>query len=163
MHAMAGELESAHNYFEAVMAESEDIDQWVPSSSQIAARVAVGDMEGARLLVQLLGEDLKDRRNAGIDVAPGYLSEGYAHYLIGEKARGLADLEKTVRLGFYVPLFQAYLKELRSDPAFAPLLAEQQAKQLVQREKFLTVMCGPDNPVPEFWQPSEAACSLGAN
>ena len=158
MHAMSGEMESAHTYFETVMTESEDLDGWVPSTSQIAARVAVGDMEGARLLAQLLDEDLDTRRAAGIDVAPGYLNEGYAHYLIGEKDAGLAALAKVVELGFYVPVFQAYLKELRSDPGFAPLLAKQQAKQSVEREKFLAVMCGLDNPVPNFWRPSERAC-----
>jgi TolB-like protein len=158
MHAMSGEMESAHTYFETVMTESEDLDGWVPSTSQIAARVAVGDLEGARLLAQLLDEDLDTRRAAGIDVAPGYLNEGYAHYLIGEKDAGLAALAKVVELGFYVPVFQAYLKELRSDPGFAPLLAKQQAKQSVEREKFLAVMCGLDNPVPNFWRPSESAC-----
>ncbi len=160
MHAMSGEMESAHTYFETVMTESEDLDEWVPSTSQIAARVAVGDMEGARLLVQLLDEDIDTKRAAGIDVAPDYLGEGYAHYLIGNKERGLAALAKTVRLGFYVPIFQAYLEELRNDSAFAPLLAAQQEKQKVQQERFLTIMCGPENPVPDFWQPSETACDL---
>ena len=160
MHAMSGEMESAHTYFEAVMTESEALDEWVPSTSQIAARVAVGDMEGARLLVQLLDEDIDTKRTAGIDVAPDYLGEGYAHYLIGNKERGLAALEKTVRLGFYIPTFQAYLEELRNDPAFAPLLATQQEKQNVQQERFLTIMCGPENPVPDFWQPSKTACDL---
>jgi len=158
MLAMSGEMESAHTYFETVMKESENLDEWVPSTSQIAARVAVGDLEGARLLVKLLDKEHVTKRAAGIDVAPDYLGEGYAHYLIGEKDRGLTALAKTVRLGFYVPIFQAYLKELRSDPGFAHLLAEQQAKQLMQRGRFLTVMCGLDNPVPDFWRPSKSAC-----
>jgi tetratricopeptide (TPR) repeat protein len=158
MHAMAGELESAHTYFEAVMAESENLDEWYPSTGQIAARVAVGDTEGARLLLRMLDKRLDSRRNAGIDAAPDYLNEGYAHYLIGDKEEGLATLAKVVQIGFYVPVFQAYLEELRSDPAFAPLLAQQQAKQSVEREKFLGVMCGLDNPVPNFWRPSEKAC-----
>jgi tetratricopeptide (TPR) repeat protein len=158
MHAMTGEMESAHTYLEAVMAESENLDEWYPSTGQIAARVAVGDMEGARLLVQMLKNTTESKRAAGIDVAPDYLNEGYAHDLLGEKERGLATLAKVVELGFYVPVFQAYLKELLSDPGFASLLAQQQAKQTVQREKFLSIMCGLDNPVPNFWRPSETAC-----
>jgi tetratricopeptide (TPR) repeat protein len=158
MHAMSGEMESAHTHFEAVMADSENLDEWVPSTGQIAARVAVGDMEGARFAVELVDKEGETRRAAGIDVAPDYLNIGYAHYLIGEKEKGLATLAKVVELGFYVPVFQAFLKELRSDPDFAPLLAKQQAKQSEQREKFLAVMCGLDNPVPNFWRPSEKAC-----
>jgi len=158
MHAMSGEMESAHTYFEATMAESENLDDWIPSTGQIAARVAVGDMEGARFAVQLVDEEGDARRTAGIDVAPDYLNIGYAHYLIGEKEKGLATLAKVVQLGFYVPVFQAFLKELRSDPEFAPLLAQQQAKQSIEREKFLMVMCGLDNPVPNFWRPSKRAC-----
>ncbi len=158
MHAMSGEMESAHTYFEAVMADSENLDEWLPSSGQIAARVAVGDMEGARFAVQLVDKEIDVRRTAGIDVAPDYLNIGYAHYLIGEKEVGLAALTRVVELGFYVPVFQAYLKELRSDPAFAPLLEKQWAKQSVEREKFLAVMCGLDNPAPNFWRPSERAC-----
>ncbi len=160
MHAMSGEMESAHTYFEAAMAELEDLDEFLPTTSQIAARVATGDMEGARLLVQLQDEEAERKRSAGIDVAPDYLGEGYAHYLIGDKGRGLAALAKTVRLGFYVPFFQAYLEELRADPGFAPLLATQQEKQSVQQERFLTIMCGPENPVPDFWKPSDTACDL---
>jgi tetratricopeptide (TPR) repeat protein len=159
MHAMSGEMESAHTYFETVMAESENLDDWIPSTGQIAARVAVGDMEGARFAVQLVDEEGDARRNAGIDVAPDYLNIGYAHYLIGEKEKGLAALAKVVELGFYVPLFQAFLKELRSDPDFTPLLEKQHEKQSREREKFLAVMCGLDNPVPNFWRPSERACN----
>lgn len=103
------------------------------SGRMIAARAAVGDMEGARLLVELLKKDLNTRRAAGIDVAPGYLNEGYADYLIGERGKGLSARAKVVELGLYVPVFQAYMKELWTDPDFAPLLAQQQAKQTVQR------------------------------
>lgn len=158
IHAMSGEMESAHTYFEVVMAESENLDEWYPSTAQIAARVAVGDMEGARMLVRMLDDIIDSKRTAGIDVAPDYLNKGYAHYLIGERERGLASLAKVVQLGFYVPVFQAYLEGLRRDPDFAQLLAQQQAKQSAEREKFLMVMCGLDNPVPNFWRPSQSAC-----
>ena len=126
----------------------------------IAARVATGDTEGAWELVRILDEEVERKRDAGIDVAPDYLGIGYAHYLVGDKETGLAALEKTVSLGFYVPVFQSYLEDLVSDPAFAPLLAAQQEKQKIQQERFLTIMCGPDNPVPQFWQPSDTACGL---
>jgi TolB-like protein len=157
--AWTGQMESAHTHFEAVLGESENTDFYVPSSSHIAARVATGDMEGAWELVRILDEEVERKRDAGIDVAPDYLGVGYAHYVVGDKETGLAALEKTVGLGFYVPVFQSFLEELVRDPAFAPLLAAQQEKQRVQQERFLTIMCGPDNPVPHFWRPSDAACN----
>ena len=159
MLAMSGEMESAHTNFEAVLSEIEDLEGFVPSTEQIAARVATGDIAGALLLTQRLDEEGERRRLAGIDVAPDYLGEGYAHYLIGDEERGLDELKKTVELGFYVPIFQAYLEELLEDPDFVPLLAVQQQKQKVQQERFLTIMCGQENPAPDFWKPSDAACS----
>ena len=160
MLAMSGQMESAHTSFEAVLSEIEDLEGFVPTTEQIAARVATGDIDGARLLTQRLDEEGERKRRAGIDVAPDYLGEGYAHYLIGDRERGLADLKKTVELGFYVPVFQTYLEELLEDPGFAPLLAVQQQKQKEQQERFLAIMCGPDNPAPDFWRPSNAACSV---
>ena len=158
IQAYVGNLEAAHSTFQENLSKSENVDLFVPTTPWIAAKVAVGDMEGARELVRQLDERVEKKRRDGIDVAPDYLGLGYAHYLIGNRERGLAELEKTVRLGFYVPTFQAFLEELRHDPGFAPMLDAQRQKQQDQQEKFLSIMCGPDNPVPEFWRPSDAAC-----
>lgn len=158
IQAYVGKLEAANSTFEEQMSQSENVDLYEPTTTWIAAKVAVGNMEDARELVRQLDERIEQRRRGGIDVAPDYLGLGYAHYLIGNRERGLAELERTVRLGFYVPTFQAYLEELRNDPEFAPLLAAQRQKQKEQQEIFLTIMCGPDNPIPDFWKPSDAAC-----
>ncbi len=153
-----GDLEAANFTFEKQMSMSENVDRYRPSTSWIAAKIAVGDMDGAHDLVRQLDERIEQKRQGGIDVAPDYLGLGYAHYLIGNRERGLAELQKTVSLGFYVPTFQAFLRELRNDPDFAPMMTAQKQKQNEQQKQFLSIMCGGDNPVPDFWKPSDVAC-----
>ena len=82
-----------------------------------------------------------------------------AYYLVGEKEKAYPLLKKTVEGGLYIRTFEWYKEEFRNDPVIKRMLAMQDAKTVVERERFLTIMCGPANPVPDYWRPSEAACS----
>ena len=57
-----------------------------------------------------------------------------------------------------MPTRPVYLADLMADPDFQPILAMQEAKQAVELEWFLIIMCGADNPVPDYWAPLPETC-----
>jgi hypothetical protein len=84
-------------------------------------------------------------------------SEGLADYLAGERERGLALIARAAEDGFFILPHEAYLHTLYDDPGFAPIRAIQEARQVREREKFLTIVCN-DNPYASVWQPAEGTC-----
>ena len=85
---------------------------------------------------------------------------GMIYYLAGEGEKGIPIIKQSFENGLFVRTFHAYHSELISDPELADMFTRQEAKTETEREQFLTIMCGDENPVPEFWKPSDAACSL---
>ena len=69
-------------------------------------------------------------------------------------------LTETVERGLFIRSMFPYRKAFREDPDIARLLERQAAKSTMERERFLSIMCGPENPVQEFWRPSDSACGV---
>jgi tetratricopeptide (TPR) repeat protein len=127
----------------------------------IAIRRDAGDEAGARELLEAIRKDVGNRRKAGIIRAEIHESvdfeEGIFAFLIGEREKGLALISKGVEDGFFIPPNEAYLQTLYDDPGFAPILADQEARQARERNRFLAIVCT-DNPYEEVWQPAEGTC-----
>jgi len=83
--------------------------------------------------------------------------QGLATYLSGEREKGLALIAKAVESGDFILPKEAYLQILYDDPGFAPILANQEARQLRERNRFLTIVCA-DNPYEAVWQPAVGTC-----
>jgi len=118
-------------------------------------------------LIEAISDNVRRYREAGI-IGPGITGrpwlmfdvdyeEGLAAYLAGDRMRGLALIAKAVERGFYIPPYEAYLQVLYDDPGFAPIREMQEARQIRERNKFLTIVCT-DNPYEDVWQPSEGTC-----
>jgi hypothetical protein len=83
--------------------------------------------------------------------------EGLAHYLAGDREKGLVLIAKGTEEGFIIPQKVAYLQALYDDPGFAPIRASQEAQRDSERDRFLSIVCT-DNPYATVWQPAEGTC-----
>ena len=130
------------------------------AAALIAIRRDAGDDTGAAELLAAIRDDVRRLREAGF-VTVSYIStdyeEGLAVYLAGEREKGLALIARASEDGYFIWPNKAYLKEFYEDPGFAPILANQAARQLRERERFLEIVCY-DNPYEDFWQPTEGTC-----
>ena len=165
--AAAGDYVNARPILEEVWQRSgkrvtrNGLIRWPSAAALVAMRRDAGDEGGADELVAAMRADIRLQNEAGVtltdvDDSVEYL-EGLAAYLAGERETGLALIAKAVEYGFFIPPYEAYLQTLYNDPGFAPIRASQAARQVREREKFLTIVCN-DNPYASVWQPAEGTC-----
>ena len=166
--ASAGEYERARPILEDVWQRSggrvtsEGLFYADCAAALIAIRRDAGDETGVGELIAAMRDNVRRYREAGIIRGDVFIDnvdyeEGLAAYLAGEHERGLALIAKAVEDGFFILPWEAYLQELYDDPAFAPIRAKQEARQVREREKFLAIVCD-DNPYATVWQPAEGTC-----
>lgn len=163
--AAAGDYEQARPVLEAL---------WVNKNKQVNAgssfrgheavalidiRRAAGEETGE--LLTAMREYVNRLKEAGITgtnlvISVDYL-EGITAYLSGERETGLSLIAQSVEKGTFILPNETYLKTLYDDPGFAPIMAQQKARQAYEREQFLAVVCK-GNPYHEVWQPAEGTC-----
>jgi len=131
------------------------------AAALIVIRRVAGEEAAASELVAAIRDDARRRREAGIirrsvnfDVD---YEEGLAAYLAGDRERGLALIGKAAEDGVFISPTEAYLQTLYDDPGFAPIRANQEARQAGERDRFLAIVCN-DNPYAAVWQPAEGTC-----
>ena len=135
---------------------------WTGSiAALITIRRDAGEEADVGELVAAIRDNVRRYREAGFiraDLTLGVdYEEGLAAYLAGEPDRGLALIAKAAEDGFFIPPKEAYLQVLYDDPGFAPIRANQEARQARERERFLAIVCY-DNPYATVWQPAEGTC-----
>ncbi len=127
----------------------------------IAIRRAAGEEAKVGELVAAIKDNVRRYREAGIIRARLCCSvdyeAGFTAYLAGERERGLALIGKAAEDGFFILPKEAYLQALYDDPGFAPIRANQEARQARERKRFLTMVCT-DNPYAAVWQPEKGTC-----
>jgi hypothetical protein len=155
-----GDVETAVLILDQEWASFQQRDRYTPSPEHIYARWDAGDREGAMELVQHLENVVATRREAGQDTATQPRDLGMAYFIVGDKAQALPLLTETVERGLFIRSMFSYLKTFREDPDIARLLERQAAKTVMEREHFLNIMCGSDNPIADYWHPSDVACAL---
>lgn len=131
------------------------------AAALIAARRDAGEENKVDELVAAIKDNVRRYREAGI-VGDGRsfgadYEEGIALYLSGDRESGLALLDKATEDGVFFPPNEAYLQAIYGDPGFAPILARQEARQVREREKILSIVCN-GNPYEAVWQPAEGTC-----
>jgi TolB-like protein len=135
----------------------------VPAAAAlIAIRRAAGEEALVGELVAAIRDDVRRNREAGIIISGTLLhstnfEEGLAHYLAGDREKGLVLIAKGTEEGFIIPQKVAYLQALYDDPGFAPIRASQEAQRDSERDRFLSIVCT-DNPYATVWQPAEGTC-----
>jgi len=132
------------------------------AAALIAARRDAGEDDKVAELVAAIRDNVRRYREAGIvgdgrSFGPDY-EEGIALYLSGDRARGLALLDKASEDGVFIPPNEAYFQTIYDDPDFAPILTRQEERQTRERDKILAVVCN-DNPYKAVWQPAEGTCN----
>ena len=155
-----GRLEEGFDRMDQAWRDFERSDTTFVEPVYLYAAMATGHTDRARELVDDLIDVVGSRREDGIISAVLDRAEGYAHYVLGEKAEALPFLRETVRNGLFIRWNWFYYDQFRDDPEIQDLIRSQQAKSDREQERFLTIMCGPDNPVADFWSPSDEACAL---
>jgi TolB-like protein len=160
IYASLGDMQKAHELMEQAWSEFDHSNPIYPAPAHVAARRAMGDEDGVREFVQKTEEFIKFRQDAGIVSNALTRDLGIIYYLAGEREKALPLIKQSFENGLFVRTFHAYHAELTSDPELADMFARQEAKTEMERARFLTIMCGDENPVLEYWKPSEAACSL---
>lgn len=175
--ASAGDYERAHPILEEVWQRLARVtccdaagSSGFPAHSAaalIVIRQSAGEKSGVAELVTAIRENVRHYQEAGIRTdsldlmqSPDY-EEGLVTYLTGEREKGLALIAKAVDDGFFIPQYEAYLQALYDDPGFAPIRATQEARQVRERHRFLSVVCT-DNPYAVVWKPAEGTCELFA-
>jgi adenylate cyclase len=87
----------------------------------------------------------------------GQMQLGIAKFLEGHQEEGLAIVRREVESGNYFNPNVGFMQELYEHPGFAPIQAIQEAMQVRERKKLLTIVCN-DNPYEEVWQPQPGTC-----
>jgi len=131
------------------------------AAALIAIRRDAGDETGVDDILAAIKDNVRRYRETGYTNGPWYVSadyeEGVAAYLAGEHEQGLKLIAKAADGGFFIFPNQAYLQTLYDDPGFAPIIANQEARQARERNRFLSIVCT-DNPYADVWQPAEGTC-----
>jgi len=127
----------------------------------VAARRAAGDEAGARQLLEEQLYKLRRFREAGVvqtiwNSSIDYF-EGVAHYLAGDRDKGLELMARGAMDGYWVGPPAAYQEAMYQDPGFAPILERQKIRQARERRKLLAVVCN-NNPYASIWQPLPETC-----
>ncbi|MDX1405757.1 MAG: winged helix-turn-helix domain-containing protein [Woeseiaceae bacterium] len=138
-----------------------DLFTTLSAAALIAIRRDAGDEAAVDEIVAAIRDNVRRYQKAGI-VGDGRsygvdFEEGLALYLSGDRERGLELLDKGTAGGVFIPPNEAYLKSLYEDPGFAPVLARQQARQVREREKFLSIVCF-NSPYDAVWRPAPGTC-----
>jgi tetratricopeptide (TPR) repeat protein len=127
----------------------------------IAIRSAAGDGTGVDEILTAINDNVRRYREAGYTNGTWFASpdfeEGVAAYLAGEREQGLVLIAKAADDGFFILPNEAYLQTLYGDPGFAPIIARQQARQALERKRFLSIVCN-NNPYADVWQPADGTC-----
>ena len=131
------------------------------AAALIAIRRDAGEEIGVDEILAAIKDNVRRYREAGYtnrtrSVSPDY-DEGVAAYLAGEREQGLVLIAKAADGGYFILPNEAYLQTLYDDPGFAPIIARQEARQLRERNKFLSIVCT-NNPYADVWQPAEGTC-----
>jgi TolB-like protein/Tfp pilus assembly protein PilF len=131
------------------------------AAALIAIRRDAGEDAEAAELLAAISDNVRRYHQAGIAGTKLIFSvdfeEGLVAYLAGGHEKGLALIAKAVEDGYFILPNEAYLQSLYDDPGFAPILADQEARQARERNKFLAIVCT-DNPYAAAWQPAEGTC-----
>ncbi len=127
------------------------------AAALIAIRRDTGDETGVGELLVAIRDNVRRCREPGITNPIVDYEEGLAAYLAGEHEQGLPLIAKAAEDGYFILPNEAYLQTLYDDPGFAPIRADQEARQARERNKFLAIVCT-DNPYEEVWQPAEGTC-----
>jgi len=136
----------------------------IDAAALVAIRRSAGDEEGALEVVKAIRDNVRRYREAGIvngEVQPVRnrpdFEDGLASFLAGEREEGLALIAKAVEDGDFIWPNLAYLQVLYDDPGFALIRQMLNARQVRERNRFLTIVCN-DNPYAAVWQPEEGTC-----
>ncbi len=156
-------LEEMWRLSDGRISKRSDLFHTLSAVALIAMRRDAGEETEVGELITAIRDNVRRYRKAGI-VGDGRsygvdYEEGLAAYLSGDRERGLALLDKATKEGVFIPPNEAYLQALYEDPGFAPILARQQARQVRERQRFLSIVCT-DNPYEAVWQPAEGTCEL---
>jgi tetratricopeptide (TPR) repeat protein len=131
------------------------------ATALIAIRRNAGDEAGVEELLTAIRKDVSNFRNAGITgadiIESADFRDGIYTYLSGEREKGLALIAKGAEDGVFIPPNEAYWHALFDDPGIAEIFADQEARQVRERNRFLSVVCT-DNPYESVWQPAEGTC-----
>jgi len=131
------------------------------AAALIDIRRADGEEAKVGELIAAINDDVRRNREAGIIRARQCCNvdyeEGLAAYLAGERERGLALIAKGQEEGYFIPPNEAYLQTLYDDPGFAPIIVRQEARQVGERNRILSIVCT-NNPYADVWQPAEGTC-----
>jgi len=131
------------------------------AAALIAIRHDAGEDAEAGELLAAISDNVRRYHQAGIagsklDFSVDF-EEGLAAFLAGGREMGLALIARAVEDGYFILPNEAYLQSLYDDPGFAPILADQEARQAREQNKFLAIVCS-DNPYATVWQPAEGTC-----
>jgi TolB-like protein/Flp pilus assembly protein TadD len=170
VYAAAGDFASAQPVLEAAWERSGGrigVAGFFPDSAfaLVALRRGAGDDTGAAEVLAALQDYARCLREAGLTGSSPNESplfeQGLTAYLAGDTQLGLALIAQATDDGYYLVPGQAYLQPLYEDPGFAPILADQRARQDRERERLLAVVCN-DNPYADAWAPLPATCEAFA-
>jgi len=123
------------------------------------ARRQAGNEEGARLLADMVKQDLAARRRAGRDNQEQFLLEAMVAAFERDAESVISDLQASIQHGMRnrPSLDDPIFEELRDDPRFIALQGELELVLAAEHDKVLQLICF-NNPVPENWQPLPTTC-----
>jgi tetratricopeptide (TPR) repeat protein len=163
---LSGDIEQAQILYEERLASHPDLPIIDTSSETNAAtaraalgRLRAGDEAGARKLIELTTDDLRQRNRAGFVHGEYYRSAAIIAALEGDDILALENIEKAIERGprdpslFSEPAFDA----LRDSQEFQALESRLDSILAAQRAEALQMMCF-NNPVPDAWQPLPETC-----
>jgi hypothetical protein len=132
------------------------------ATALIQAQLALNSDADVGVILDALGAEVQRKRAAGIIGEGPFQSTDFDAALLalqsGQNEQGFEFLDSAVDQGYFISTNLEFLGFIYDDPAFAPILAEQEAASTREREIFLSAVCV-DNPYSDVWVSLPSTCS----
>jgi TolB-like protein/cytochrome c-type biogenesis protein CcmH/NrfG len=164
---LSGDIEQAQVLYEEILATvpglaiiDQNSESVAPTARAALGRLRAGDEEGARELIELTQEDLRQRRRAEYMHGEYYRAAAIIAALREDNEEALENLERWIEWGprdpsiFSEPAFEP----LRDSAGFQALESRLESILAAQRGNALQMICL-DNPVADAWQPLPETCA----
>jgi len=163
---MSGKLAEAQPIYEALLVTTggyviidPNNSSAMPTARMAYGRLVAGNPDGAEELVEMVRQDIRRRKQAGIHESFMLRAAAMVAAIEGDREQMLASLSDAIDAGlredfiFREPAMAPY----EEDPEFQALAARLDAILEEERRKMLQLICF-NNPVPDDWQPLPETC-----
>jgi TolB-like protein/Tfp pilus assembly protein PilF len=165
---MSGDLPAAHVLYEELMAAvgggaliDASNTSIMPTTRMAYGQLTAGDIIGAEQTLDLVRDELRSRKEAGIRDSFMLSAAAMVAAIEGDRQMVLKNLHAAIDAGLrdHFILREPSLSAFQNDPEFQAVVSRLDGILAVEHSRTLELICS-DNPAPEVWLPFPETCAL---